>query len=45
VVDGEIAIRPIARLTLSCDHRSIDGDLAARLAGSIKRFLEHAEEL
>ncbi|MDR1520584.1 MAG: 2-oxo acid dehydrogenase subunit E2 [Planctomycetota bacterium] len=44
-LDGQMAIRPIARITLSCDHRSIDGDLAARLAGSIKRFLEHAEEL
>ena len=45
VVDGQIVVRPIAKITLSCDHRSIDGSLAARLAGDIKRHLEHAEEL
>ena len=45
IVDGRIAVRPVARITLSCDHRSIDGALAARLAGDIKRHLEHAEEL
>lgn len=45
VVDGEIVVRPIVNLTLSCDHRSIDGALAARLMGDIKRFLEQPEML
>lgn len=45
VRDGEIVIRPMASLTLSCDHRSMDGALAARLMGDIKRFLEHPEEM
>lgn len=44
-IDGELAIRPIVKLTLSCDHRSIDGALAARLMTDIKWFLEHPEEL
>ena len=45
VIDGTIAIRPIAKITLSCDHRSIDGVLAAKLIADIKYFLENAEEL
>lgn len=45
VRDGTIVIRPMTEITLSCDHRSIDGALAARLMGDIKYFLEHAEEL
>ncbi len=42
---GEVAVRPVASLTLSCDHRSIDGALAARLMGDIKRNLENADQL
>ncbi len=45
VVDGAVAVRPIAKITLSCDHRSIDGALASRLMTDIKYFLENAEEL
>ena len=29
VVDGEVAIRPMMTLTLSCDHRVVDGAGAA----------------
>ncbi|MCC8166724.1 MAG: 2-oxo acid dehydrogenase subunit E2 [Planctomycetes bacterium] len=39
-VDGEVKIKPMACLTLSCDHRSIDGALAAKLMGDIKKRLE-----
>ena len=45
VEDGEIVIRPMVKITLSCDHRSIDGALAARFMTDMKRLLEHAEEL
>ena len=45
VVDGKIEIRPMVKITLSCDHRSIDGALAARLMGDIKYFLERPEQL
>ena len=41
-VDGVVVVRPVARITLTCDHRVIDGRLAARLAGDIKRRLEDA---
>lgn len=42
VVDGE-AIRPghRMRVTLSSDHRVIDGALAAQFLGEVRRLLEH----
>lgn len=45
VVDGEVTVRPVAKLTLSSDHRSIDGSLAARLMDEIKRIMEAPEQL
>ncbi len=45
VAGGQVVVRPMASLTLSCDHRSIDGALAARLMGDIKRLLEQPESL
>ncbi len=45
VVSGEIAIRPIMKVTLSYDHRTIDGALGARFAGEIKSLLEKPEQL
>ena len=45
VVDGGVAVRPIVKVTLSCDHRSIDGALAARLMGDIKRILEDPDKM
>ena len=44
-VDGRVEIRPLMKITLSCDHRTIDGALAARLASDIKAFLEHPDRL
>ncbi|MDR1744382.1 MAG: 2-oxo acid dehydrogenase subunit E2 [Planctomycetota bacterium] len=45
VVDGSIAVRPIAKMTLSSDHRSIDGALAARLMDDVKRIMENPWQL
>ena len=45
VVDGAIAIRPMVKMTMSCDHRSIDGALAARFMTDMKRIMEHPEQL
>ncbi len=45
VVDGNIFVRPIAKMTLSSDHRSIDGALAARLMDEIKRIMENPAQL
>jgi pyruvate dehydrogenase E2 component (dihydrolipoamide acetyltransferase) len=41
VVDGAPQIAWMMRVTLSCDHRAIDGALGARLLAEIRRYLEH----
>ena len=40
VVDDEVVIRPIMSLTLSYDHRIVDGAPAAQFLAAIKRYLE-----
>ncbi len=40
VVDGQLVVRPTLRLTLSADHRVIDGALAAELLGRIVTLIE-----
>ncbi|HRZ18232.1 MAG TPA: dihydrolipoamide acetyltransferase family protein, partial [Candidatus Hydrogenedentes bacterium] len=40
VIDGGIHIRPIMKLTLSSDHRVIDGSVAAQFMGRLKALLE-----
>jgi len=42
---GEIKIADVMSLTVSADHRIIDGVLAANLMGEITRLLEHPDEL
>lgn len=42
VIDGGIHIRPIMKMTLSSDHRVIDGALAAQFMGHLKALLEAA---
>jgi pyruvate dehydrogenase E2 component (dihydrolipoamide acetyltransferase) len=37
--DGQIVARPIMRLTLSADHRVVDGAVAARFLGDLKAVL------
>ncbi|MFH0911202.1 MAG: dihydrolipoamide acetyltransferase family protein [Planctomycetota bacterium] len=44
-VRGEILLRPLLSLTLSSDHRVIDGVLAARFNTALKTLLESAESL
>ena len=39
--DG-LAVRSIMKLTLSADHRLVDGELGARFLGAIRRRLEDA---
>ena len=36
---GEVVVRPMMELTLSCDHRSVDGATASEFLGSVKEFL------
>jgi pyruvate dehydrogenase E2 component (dihydrolipoamide acetyltransferase) len=40
VIDGEIAIRRIMRVTLSCDHRACSGADGAKLLQTVKRLLQ-----
>lgn len=42
VIDGGIQIRPIMKLTISSDHRVIDGSVAAQFMGRLKAILEEA---
>lgn len=39
-VDGEIAIRPRMKVTLSADHRVVDGVVAAQFLQELKRLLQ-----
>lgn len=45
VINGGIAIRAIMRLTLSADHRLVDGELGARFLNAVRRRLEDPEAL
>ena len=40
VVDGQVVVRDRMKVTLSSDHRAIDGAIAARFLQEVKRLLE-----
>jgi pyruvate dehydrogenase E2 component (dihydrolipoamide acetyltransferase) len=40
VVDGQIVPRPLMTVTLTCDHRVVDGAPAAEFLATLKAFLE-----
>jgi pyruvate dehydrogenase E2 component (dihydrolipoamide acetyltransferase) len=40
VVDGELAVRPRMDMTLTIDHRSVDGATASEFLATVKSFLE-----
>jgi pyruvate dehydrogenase E2 component (dihydrolipoamide acetyltransferase) len=40
VVDGQVAVRPTLVLTLSCDHRALDGARAAQFLGTLADLVE-----
>jgi pyruvate dehydrogenase E2 component (dihydrolipoamide acetyltransferase) len=41
VEDGEIVIRQIMKITLSCDHRIVDGAVGSRFLQTLKTYLEN----
>ena len=41
VKDGEIAIGHTLKVTLSCDHRVVDGVVGATFLGVLKNYLEN----
>ncbi|TYZ63046.1 hypothetical protein PybrP1_010089 [[Pythium] brassicae (nom. inval.)] len=40
VVDGQVVARPILTITTTIDHRYVDGSEAARMASSVKKYIE-----
>ena len=40
VREGEIVIRPLMELTLTCDHRAVDGAVAAEFLATVRSMLE-----
>jgi pyruvate dehydrogenase E2 component (dihydrolipoamide acetyltransferase) len=40
VVNGKVKVRTLMSVTLSCDHRVVDGALGAELLGAFKQFIE-----
>jgi pyruvate dehydrogenase E2 component (dihydrolipoamide acetyltransferase) len=40
VIDGQVAVRPRMKVTLSCDHRVVDGATGARFLQTLKAMLE-----
>lgn len=45
VVDGKVVVRKILPLSLSFDHRIIDGAMAAKFVNEVKRHLEDPDAL
>jgi pyruvate dehydrogenase E2 component (dihydrolipoamide acetyltransferase) len=41
VVDGQLEIRPVMHMTLSADHRIVDGAQAAHFLAELRRFIEN----
>ena len=40
VREGQVVVRDIMKVTLSVDHRALDGAIAARFLQELKRLLE-----
>ena len=40
VRDGELVVRPLMSLTLTCDHRAVDGAVAAEFLATVRSMLE-----
>jgi len=45
VVDGRIEVGHLMKVTMSSDHRVIDGALAAQFLGEVRRLLENPVSL
>jgi pyruvate dehydrogenase E2 component (dihydrolipoamide acetyltransferase) len=41
IVDGELHTRKRVRITMSCDHRAVDGAVGARFLQTLRRLVEN----
>jgi pyruvate dehydrogenase E2 component (dihydrolipoamide acetyltransferase) len=41
VIDGQLEIRQRMRVTMSCDHRAVDGATGAKFLQTVKRYIEN----
>ncbi|MGZ3333169.1 MAG: dihydrolipoamide acetyltransferase family protein [Gemmatimonadaceae bacterium] len=41
VIDGQLEIRQRMRVTMSCDHRTVDGATGAKFLQTVKRYIEN----
>ncbi len=39
--NGQVAVRNLMKLTLSCDHRSVDGSVGAKFLQTLKTYIEN----
>ena len=40
VIDGRLEVRSRMRVTMSCDHRAIDGATGAKVLQTLRRYIE-----
>ncbi len=40
-ISGEITVRPIMKLSITVDHRVVDGQAAAKFLNTVKKYLEN----
>jgi len=41
VIDGQLEVRQRMRVTMSCDHRAVDGATGAKFLQTVKRYIEN----
>ncbi|MEO8580097.1 MAG: dihydrolipoamide acetyltransferase family protein [Gemmatimonadales bacterium] len=41
VIDGQLEVRQRMRVTMSCDHRAVDGATGARFLQTVRRYIEN----
>jgi pyruvate dehydrogenase E2 component (dihydrolipoamide acetyltransferase) len=41
VRDGQVVVRQLMRVTMSCDHRVVDGATGAKFLQTFKKLLEN----
>jgi pyruvate dehydrogenase E2 component (dihydrolipoamide acetyltransferase) len=41
VIEGQLEVRQRMRVTMSCDHRAVDGATGAKFLQTVKRYIEN----